>query len=238
MSVDNTSFDKHIYWKYVVREIWEGGSLGDSKVEREMIANGTRIIGEMRQEHSHVATMLNALERQLAIFDAGEPPDYDIILGSIAYCRDYLSRCLGPREELIFDRLRGCDPISAKAIDDLEENHHDLVHRAYSLMAAIEAILGGGVMPREALDRVARDFVHAFRQHLNVEERLYFPVAIACLASNDRGDLDRHFFDKMDRIFDAAARENMGGLYERISAWDKAERTAQRALPEEHGGQS
>ena len=43
----------------------------------------TNIIDSLHQDHANLAKLLDALERQLALFDEGETPDYDIVRGCV-----------------------------------------------------------------------------------------------------------------------------------------------------------
>ncbi len=47
------------------------------------------VIDSLRQDHANLARLLAILDRQIAIFDAGGRPDYDIIDGVVEYCHGY-----------------------------------------------------------------------------------------------------------------------------------------------------
>ena len=60
--------------------------------ERDPASRGglevTDIIDSLHEDHANLAKLLGALERQLALFDEGESPDYDIVRGVVDYCLD------------------------------------------------------------------------------------------------------------------------------------------------------
>ena len=41
----------------------------------------TDVLDAIHEDHANMTKMLDARERQLAVFDAGEAPDYDIVRG-------------------------------------------------------------------------------------------------------------------------------------------------------------
>ena len=49
----------------------------------------TDIIDSLHEDHANLAKLLDALERQLGLFDQGETPDYDIVRGVVDYCLGY-----------------------------------------------------------------------------------------------------------------------------------------------------
>ena len=51
----------------------------------------TQIVDRLRQEHAQMAVLLDVLERQLAVFKAGETPDYGTIHSILDYFLTYLS---------------------------------------------------------------------------------------------------------------------------------------------------
>ena len=43
----------------------------------------------LRQEHRSLARLLKVLEHQLAVFDRGETPDYEVLSGVLYYCQTF-----------------------------------------------------------------------------------------------------------------------------------------------------
>jgi hemerythrin-like domain-containing protein len=184
----------------------------------------TGIIGALRQQHSNISEMLDAFERQLTTFGAGESPDYDIIQGSVAYCLQYLDRYHHPREQLLLCKLRARDPVAAAAVENLEREHSELAQRARRVAVAVQDVLSDVQMSRQAVGRLARDFVDSYRHHMMTEERIFFPAAIASLEAGDWAELDERFSDHTDSMFSGATEESFKARHESILAWDDADR--------------
>ncbi len=88
----------------------------------------TDIIDSLHEDHANLAKLLDALERQLALFDQGGTPDYDIVQGVIDYCLNFPDRYHHPKEDLVLERLQALDPVAAAAIGDLAAEHQDLAN--------------------------------------------------------------------------------------------------------------
>ena len=63
------------------------------------------IIERIRDEHANMAKLLDALERQVAVFDGGGKPDYEIVLSVLDYFLDYPDRCHHPKEDLLARKI-------------------------------------------------------------------------------------------------------------------------------------
>ncbi len=87
-----------------------------------------------------MAKLLSALERQLAVFDQGESPDYDIVQGVIDYCLNYPDLYHHPKEDLVLERLQAVDPVAAAGIGDLAAEHQDLANLTRRFAAAVHAM--------------------------------------------------------------------------------------------------
>ena len=49
----------------------------------------TYVVEVLRQEHRNIERLLRVLEQELRVFDRGNRPDYEVVLGVIDYFKDY-----------------------------------------------------------------------------------------------------------------------------------------------------
>ena len=49
----------------------------------------TYVVEVLRQEHRNIKRLLRVLEQELSVFDRGNRPDYEVVLGVIDYFKDY-----------------------------------------------------------------------------------------------------------------------------------------------------
>jgi hypothetical protein len=66
-------------------------------------ATMTYVVEILRQEHRNIEKMLRVLERELSVFDRGDRPNYEVVLGVIDYFKDYPDSCHHPKEDIIFE---------------------------------------------------------------------------------------------------------------------------------------
>lgn len=177
----------------------------------------------LRQEHANMAKLLDALERQVALFDKGELPDYDIIEGVIDYCLAYPDLFHHPKEDLIYRRMQEREPEAAAAVGDLLSEHERLAALTRHLAEAVQNVLLELNVPRDAVLKVAREFLDAYREHIRIEEAAFFPAALAALSEEDWRELDAQAKDSEDPIFGGAKSGRFEKLRDDVLAWDQGE---------------
>ena len=179
------------------------------------------IMDLLHQEHVNLAKLLDAFEHQLTIFDTGEQPDYDVIEGVVDYCLAYPDRYHHPKEDLVLDRLRARAPGAAAEVGDLAQEHVKLGELTHRLAVAVENILNEAEVPRESFDHLAREFLATYRQHISMEEQVFFPAARQALSDEDWEALDRHVLSPSDPLFGEAVEERFAPLRRHLIEWDK-----------------
>ena len=85
----------------------------------------TYVVEVLRQEHRNIEKLLRVLERELSVFDRGDRPNYEVVVGIIGYFKDYPDSCHHPKEDMIFDKLKSRDPAAAAKIGDLHAEHEE-----------------------------------------------------------------------------------------------------------------
>lgn len=177
----------------------------------------TKVIEALREEHRHVAMLLDALEREMAAFDRGEVPDYPLVNEILDYFATYPDRYHHPKEDLVLARLRERDPEAAARVGELEAEHRELAEATRTLAALVEAVLEESEVERERVHEAGRDFVRRQREHMEREERDFFPAADRALHGADWATLHMTMSDPYDPLFGprvekrfAALRESLG----------------------------
>ncbi len=185
----------------------------------------TDIIDSLHQDHANLAKLLDALERQLGLFDQGETPDYDIVRGVVDYCLNYPDLYHHPKEDLVLEHLKAADPVAAAAIGDLAAEHEDLAALTRRFADAIDAILQDIQVPRGPFEDAARRFIEAYREHMNKEERVFLPAARRALGAADWAEIDARLSQPEDPLFGAASEERFAALRQDILHWAQEART-------------
>lgn len=148
----------------------------------------------LRREHLDMAVLLDLMDRQIAQFQRGAAPDFDLVRGIIGYFLTYPDLYHHPKEDLIAERLRQRSPEQSATLDALMNGHQDLAYltRRFAT-AAVEQMVRPGGEPREWFSGLARDFVDSNRRHMAIEEEHFFPLALQVLDDEDWAELETRF---------------------------------------------
>lgn len=179
----------------------------------------TDVLDAIHEDHTNMAQLLNALERQLHVFDAGDTPDYDIVRGVVAYCLDFPNLYHHPKEDLVFERLQAVDPDAAAKVGDLPGEHGELAARTRRLQEAVAAVLDDLEVPRGRFDAALREFLDAYRRHMKEEERTFLPAARHALSAEDLATIETRLRRPDDPLFGAPDEDRFAALRQDILTW-------------------
>ncbi len=160
----------------------------------------TQIIDILRDEHCNIEKLLLVLERELCVFNRAERPDYQVVQSVIEYFQDYPDCCHHPKEDMIFEKLKARDPITAASIGDLEAEHGSGSKRLGRVARTVESILADREILRQTVDEIIRDFIDHERQHMAMEERVLFPAAVKVLLPQDWAEIRARLTARKDPL--------------------------------------
>lgn len=162
----------------------------------------SKTLESLVQDHRNSSRLLDAFERQLQIFlDAGEP-DYELMRSALEYFLDYPDKIHHPKEDLIWARLVEKDPEAVEGMGDLATLHEELSALTHSIAYALKLVLQETTASRDWVGTSARNFLKAYRSHMEVEEAKFFPAAEKALSAADWKEIDGKVSSKKDPLFD------------------------------------
>jgi len=174
------------------------------------------IIELLSREHRNLERLLGALERELNVFARGDRPDYEVIRAIISYFEVYPEVYHHPQENLVFAKLKVRDPIAAKRIGDLAGEHQKGAERLRRMAETVGAVLADREMLRETVGVVIRDFIEHERRHIRMEDRYFFPAALAALKSEDWTEITSSLTSHKDPLFSEVTEEGFDLLRKHI----------------------
>jgi len=186
------------------------------------------IIEGLRQEHRNIESLLGVLEQELSVFDRGERPDYEVVLAVIDYFKDHPDSCHHPKEDMIVEKLKARDPGAAATVGDLEAQHQEGARRLRRVAQAVERVLSDQDLLRQTVHDIIADFVKQERQHMDMEERVVFPVALNALRPEDWADIVLRWADRYDPFYQPGFEQKFNTLRRNILEME-AEAEAERA---------
>ena len=176
----------------------------------------TYVIEILRQEHRNIEKLLRALEQELSVFDRGDHPNYEVVVGIFDYFKDYPDSCHHPKEDMIFDKLKSRNPAAAAKIGDLRIEHVEEASRLRRAAQAVERVLADQDLLRQTVDEIIRDFIEHERQHMKMEEQIFFPTALKVLRPKDWADIALKLADRRDPLNGPDLEQNFSMLRRKI----------------------
>ena len=182
-----------------------------------------KILDELRQDHRDNARLLDLLGREMKVFKEGGLPDYELVENILEYSLNYPDLFHHPKEDLIFQRLKDRDPASGNIVDDLGLEHAKLAALTRRFSNALKNVLEDEQLPRDWFLDVAQDFVNFSRNHMQMEEVLFFPAAGKHLTADDWIEIEAASQKAGDPLFGELINEKYQRLYGKIDEWGKME---------------
>jgi hemerythrin-like domain-containing protein len=186
-------------------------------------------LSSLRLEHSNLSRLLGLIEKQVARAEAGKRMDEELLRLASDYFLDYPDQCHHPKEDLVYNLLRMRDPESRAGLRDLVTDHRRLHELAQAFSDAVRRLheepQAGKPTPRE----VMLEFTKHYRQHMQLEEERFFPLAEQRLSRDDWDSLDFTMFDRDDPLFDHVVEKRFATLREGIERRAEQE-TARRSV--------
>jgi hemerythrin-like domain-containing protein len=187
----------------------------------------TYVIEVLRQEHRSIEKLLRVLEQELSVFDRGDRPEYEVIVRVFDYFQEYPDSCHHPKEDMIFDKLKSRDPEAVRKMRDLHAEHAEEASRLRRAAQAVERVLSDQDLVRETVSEIIRDFVAHEREHMKMEEQVFFPTALDTLRPTDWADIALRLADRSDPLNGPDLEQKFGMLRRKILEME-AEAEAER----------
>lgn len=155
----------------------------------------------LRLEHRNMSQLLSVVERQLSFLQERGPMDHALMESILGYCLTYPDECHHPKEDLIYRRLAVRDPAAADAVGDLEAHHAKLAALTRAFADALAAAEDDEPGAQQRTEWLGRQFLAGYRDHIAMEEGVFFPRALAALSERDWEDIEFDVFDTRDPLF-------------------------------------
>lgn len=182
----------------------------------------TDIIDELRAEHATMQKLLTILERQVAAFNEGDRPDYEIVEAVVEYFLDYPDQCHHPKEDLVARKLLEDAANAPAALNQLEAQHEELGALSRRFAKVLRRVLDEAELPRQEFVRAAKEFIDSQRHHIQMEEEYFFPAAQGALSRDDLAEIDARLFEMRDPLTGDRVEERYAALRDDILKWEQA----------------
>ncbi|MEQ9171729.1 MAG: hemerythrin domain-containing protein [Rhodospirillales bacterium] len=145
----------------------------------------SEIIARLRDDHRKLARLLDLMAREIRHFEASERPDYELIESILEYVINFPDNFHHPLEDAVLARLKERDPGAIEEIGDLHDEHAKLGRLTRRFAAAVRNVTQDETLPRDWFVGVASDYLSFQRNHMQMEEVVFFPAALKILTKRD-----------------------------------------------------
>lgn len=159
------------------------------------------VIFLLRLEHRNMSQLLSVVERLLSCSHERVAMDHALMGSILGYCLTYPDECHHPKEDLIYRRLVVRDPAAADAVGDLEAHHAELATLTRAFADALASAEDDEPAAQQDLEWIGRQFLATYREHIAMEEGVFFPRALAALSERDWETIEFDVFDNRDPLF-------------------------------------
>ena len=134
------------------------------------------ILDGLKRDHGNFAMLLKAFERELKVFDTGARPDYELIEDILRYSLDYPDQTHHRTEEYLVRRICREHAGVRDVLRNVEREHDHLRDVAGEILIQLDAILMEQPTDREVFILKSRAFIDDYRNHMQREETILFPL--------------------------------------------------------------
>jgi hemerythrin-like domain-containing protein len=185
-------------------------------------------IAAWHAEHLNFARLLRLFEGQVALFAEGEAPDYGLMQDIVYYLRHFPDVHHHRYEDVAFAFLRQRDAGLRPLVARLTQEHRVIGACGEKLLVLLGSVVDGAVIARVEVEAQAATFLTYYRAHLDAEESVMLPRAVALLSAEDWVAIAAKVQAKAqdDPLFGAQSEERFRGLRLAIESEAAAVRAA------------
>ncbi len=174
----------------------------------------SRQIVAWHAEHLNFARLLKLFEEQVALFAAGEDPDYMLMRDIVYYLRHFPDVHHHRYENEVYERMRKRDPALRPLVAQLLQEHRVIAASGDKLLTLLEAASSEAIIARADLETAAASYLVYYRAHIDAEEMEMAPHVAATLHAGDWADVAATVEAKSrhDPLFGPQAEERFRAL--------------------------
>ena len=197
----------------------------DSKVSSEgsyphiPMAERPRLIQALHSEHRYMASLLDALEEQVALLLTDDGADINLILDIVHYMKSFPDRFHHPREDIVYELLAEREKSIRALLLDLRREHPELERLAAEVVDSIEDVR---ILPtklkRERAIEVSTDYIEMLRRHMDQEEAGVLPIASVVLDQEDWDDIEARAARYEEIPADSVVADQYDAIRQRVSS--------------------
>lgn len=140
----------------------------------------------IKNEHKYTLMLLSVIREQLAEFDIGKTPDYQLMFDSMQYMTDFPQKFNHPVKNKLIQAIIDKDPENSDVLETLLAEKRQINSRSKEVIAALKGLLKEEtILKEEQLKIFCKNYVELIESHIEIESQLLFTKARTCLSAEE-----------------------------------------------------
>lgn len=174
------------------------------------------LLNDLHEDHRNMSIMLDLLSQQVDHVRDGERPDYELIHDIMRYLTTYSDAVHHPKEDVLYASMSAESPETAKGLERVGPEHHEIAELGEALRNDMEAVASGAPITRERLIEDAINYIGTLRRHMAWEEEDLFRRAQDLVKGEKEMFVDISNFDTLDPVFGPERQHSYQNLLQNI----------------------
>lgn len=185
------------------------------------------VILMIKNEHKYTLMLLSVLREQLAEFDIGKTPDYQLMLDVVHYMSSFPERFNHPTKKSLIQAIIDKDPDNNTDLENLLAEKRQIVDLGNEVIQALKSLLKEStILKEEQLKIFSKNYVELIESHIELESRLLFTRARNTLSDDELHDFtDKLYFEEdhpLSNLVEERYKELSKILSHRLDDWEEA----------------
>ena len=132
----------------------------------------------IKNEHKYTLMLLSVLREQLAEFDIGKTPDYQLMYDTVHYMIDFPEKFNHPAKNQLIQAIIDKDPENNEVLESLLAEKRQIGPRCKEVIRALKGLLKEeSILKEEQLKIFCKNYIELLESHIEIESQLLFTKA-------------------------------------------------------------
>lgn len=178
-----------------------------------------RLLKSLNRDHKNLARVLKIMESELHHLVEGRKENLQLMRDASIYIQQYPDLIHHPKENLIYDAFSKRSFAGSEIVTKLKMEHDTLPTTTVRFQILLDSAMHGlEFVNRDMLVKNIQVFLKNQCDHINIEEKVLFPLIDDTLTDADWVFIESQMRDARDPLFNVKIEENFHNLYESMKA--------------------
>ena len=175
------------------------------------------LLDKLHKDHVNFINLFTFIESQLQLIKDCQIVDFETILLSLEYMKEYSDEIHHPLENIIFKYFLEHSDDRHDEIIQLMNEHEDMPLLTGNIINMLQSVVAEMPIKRGDLCDSLSGYIDIQKEHMNHEESDIYPVLYANINENDWQTLGAELDDVNDPLFDIPRNESYQLLLNKIT---------------------